>query len=129
MSRWKNALVQQLYERTSVKRIFDLSGPSEDTTYSTFVLRTVTGPQTIGRPIYNTQAYVLDRQMQPVPVGIPGELYLGGEGLARGYFNRPNFTARGSFSIPSAKNRAHDCIRAAIFVGIYQMATSSSSDA
>ena len=88
----KNALVQQLYERTSVKRIFDLYGPSEDTTYSTFALRTVTGPQTIGRPIYNTQAYVLDRQMQPVPVGIPGELYLGGEGLARGYFNRPDFT-------------------------------------
>ena len=88
----KNALVQQLYERTSVKRIFDLYGPSEHTTDSTFALRTVTGPQTIGRPIYNTQAYVLDRQMQPVPVGIPGELYLGGEGLARGYFNRPDFT-------------------------------------
>ena len=99
----KNALVQQLYERTSVKRIFDLYGPSEDTTYSTFVLRTVTGPQTIGRPIYNTQAYVLDRQMQPVPVGIPGELYLGGEGLARGYFNRPNFTAERFILNPFSK--------------------------
>jgi microcystin synthetase protein McyA len=70
-----------------------LYGPSEDTTYSTVALRTPSGAATIGRPVANTQIYLLDDWLQPVPIGVPGELYIGGEGLARGYLKRPELTA------------------------------------
>lgn len=88
-------LVQQLYERESIKQIFNLYGPTEDTTYSTSDLMQRDGDEspTIGRPISNTQAYVLDRRGRPLPVGVPGELHLGGMGLARGYLGRPDLTA------------------------------------
>src|SRR5262249_1553597 len=87
------SLVRQLYELGGIKRVFDLYGPSEDTTYSTFALRSAFGKTTIGRPISNTRAYALDKNLQTVPIGVPGELYLGGEGLARGYLDRPSLTA------------------------------------
>lgn len=88
----KTALVRQIYELGTVKEVFDLYGPTEDTTYSTFTLRDAR-QATIGRPIANTQAYILDRRLQLVPAGVPGELHLGGAGLARGYLNRPELTA------------------------------------
>ena len=86
-------LVHQLYQRETIERVFDLYGPSEATTYSTYALRQSAGPATIGRPIANTQIYILDSSLQPVPLGISGELHIGGAGLARGYLSRADLTA------------------------------------
>lgn len=86
-------LVDQLYTVPTVKRVFDLYGPGEDTTYSTFTLRRPSGPETIGRPINYSKTYLLDPSLQPAPIGVPGELLMGGAGLARGYFRRPEQTA------------------------------------
>jgi surfactin family lipopeptide synthetase A len=87
------ALVERIYEQETVQRVFNLYGPSEDTTYSTYALVEQNAPAiTIGRPIANTQVYILDAHRQPVPVGITGELYLSGDGLARGYLHRPELT-------------------------------------
>ena len=87
------SLVDEIYSQTHVQRVFDLYGPSEDTTYSTFAHRLPQEEATIGRPISNTRVYLLDQYLQPVPIGVPGELYLAGAGLARGYLNRPELSA------------------------------------
>jgi len=89
----ETALVKQIYEVGGVEKVYDLYGPSETTVYSTFALRRSDGPATIGRPISNTRIYLLDDQLQPVPAGVPGELHIGGAGLARGYLNQPGLTA------------------------------------
>lgn len=73
-------------------------GPTESTTFTcTYVIPPDLDPHAgsvpIGRPIANTRVYILDDQLQPVPVGVPGQLYIGGDGLARGYLNRPDITA------------------------------------
>ncbi len=72
-------------------------GPTEYTVVTTFGLvspRTQADrPPSIGRPIANTRVYLLDTHLQPMPIGVPGELYIGGEGLGRGYFDRPGLTA------------------------------------
>src|SRR5256885_1891400 len=67
-------LVQQLYEQGGIERVYDLYGPTEDTTYSTYALRSATEAATIGRPIANTQGYLLDGLLQPVPIGVAGGL-------------------------------------------------------
>lgn len=86
------SLVDSLYEETKVDRVYDLYGPSEDTTYSTYTLREQGKPATIGRPISNTRAYVLNQHGELVAPGLAGELYLSGAGVTRGYRNREELT-------------------------------------
>jgi amino acid adenylation domain-containing protein len=102
-------LVEALYAAAAARggrleRVLNLYGPSEDTTYSTWAALPSLPPMAplqsniaqapgIGRPVLGTQAYVVDPHLQPLPLGVPGELCLGGQGLARGYLGRPELTA------------------------------------
>ncbi|WP_370451132.1 amino acid adenylation domain-containing protein [Corallococcus sp. CA049B] len=86
-------LAKAVYAVPTVKKLYNLYGPSEDTTYSTWSLVGRNEVPNIGRPLTNTRAYVLDKYLQPVPVGVAGELFLAGEGQARGYLLRPELTA------------------------------------
>jgi amino acid adenylation domain-containing protein len=90
----KGSLAQGLYA-SGIERVRNLYGPSEDTTYSTFevVEKGSRREPTIGRPIAGTWARLLDPELRLVPVGVPGEIHLGGAGLARGYLGRPELTA------------------------------------
>ena len=81
-------------------------GPTENTTFSCcHAVRAdfdSSRSTPIGRPVSNSQAYILDQNLNPVPIGIPGELYLGGDGLASGYLNNPNLTAEKFIPAPSS---------------------------
>ena len=75
-------------------QIINMYGPTETTVWSsTFALNDAPETMSIGRPIANTSIYVLDKNLQPVPLGLPGELMIGGAGVVRGYLNRPELTA------------------------------------
>ena len=89
----KQSLVDALYWQPSVEHVFDLYGPSEDTTYSTWTRREAGGHANIGRPLKHTASYLLDADLQPVPQGVSAELYLSGAGITRGYLARPGLTA------------------------------------
>jgi amino acid adenylation domain-containing protein len=85
-------LATELQKRSD--SVWNLYGPTETTIWSTCTKVDKTeGPVLIGAPIANTQVYVLDRHMQPVPVGVAGELYIGGVGVTHGYVNQPELTA------------------------------------
>ena len=88
--------VKEIIKKASPQRLIHVYGPTESTTFSSWYLvqdvpeGTKTLP--IGRPISNTQIYILDRYYKPVPLGVPGEIHIGGAGLARGYLNRSKLT-------------------------------------
>jgi amino acid adenylation domain-containing protein len=105
----KQSLVEEIFRRTSVKRVYDLYGPSEDTVYSTCAERNAGGRASIGRPINNTEVFILDKNLNPVPVGMPGEIHLGGQGVARGYLNRPDLTAE-KFIAHSFEDSSSKCL-------------------
>ncbi|MEM7712852.1 MAG: amino acid adenylation domain-containing protein [Cyanobacteria bacterium P01_A01_bin.68] len=79
------------------KELWNLYGPTEATIWSSVAQcrdsHNVSTSVSIGKPINNTQFYVLDDYLKPVPIGVPGELYIGGAGLAKGYLNKPELTA------------------------------------
>ncbi|GGK49705.1 hypothetical protein GCM10011591_21490 [Nocardia camponoti] len=81
--------------RTSGAELHNLYGPTEATVHATSapVAASVSGAVPIGRPVFNTQTFVLDARLRPVPAGVVGELYLAGSQLARGYLDRPDLTA------------------------------------
>ncbi|HZO85821.1 MAG TPA: amino acid adenylation domain-containing protein, partial [Verrucomicrobiae bacterium] len=89
--------VTEVLKHGAPERLLNVYGPTETTTFATWHLikDLASGSESvpIGRPIANTKAWVLDRKLNPVPIGVPGELYIGGEGVALGYLNRPELTA------------------------------------
>jgi amino acid adenylation domain-containing protein len=92
--RWVRAVL----DAAPPARLLHVYGPTETTTFATWHEVRDVPPDAItipiGRPIANTEVYVLDAEREPVPVGLPGELYIGGPGLAAGYLNRPELTAQ-----------------------------------
>ncbi|MEW5929830.1 MAG: amino acid adenylation domain-containing protein, partial [Gemmatimonadota bacterium] len=97
-------LARALYGLGHVERVRNLYGPTEDTTYSTCSpVERGAERVLVGRPLADARAYVLDGRLRPAPVGVPGELYLAGAGLARGYAARPELTAERFLPDPHAE--------------------------
>ncbi|WP_445252994.1 amino acid adenylation domain-containing protein [Nodularia sp. NIES-3585] len=88
--------VQEVLKNGGPQRLLHVYGPTENTTFTSwYLVEDVPQDATsipIGRPIANTQVYILDEYLQPLPIGVPGELHIGGAGLARGYLNRSELT-------------------------------------
>ncbi|MFT9818492.1 amino acid adenylation domain-containing protein [Lysinibacillus sp. NPDC056185] len=96
-------LVEEL-DRNDNLKVFNVYGPTETTIWSTSKLYVNEDNNlTIGKPINNTQVYILDENMQIVPIGVPGELCIGGDGVARGYLNKENLTAEKFVESPFEK--------------------------
>jgi amino acid adenylation domain-containing protein len=95
-------LANQLTKRSI--SVWNMYGPTETTIWSaTDEVEAGDGPVPIGKPIANTQFHVLDKELQLVPIGVPGDLYIAGDGLARGYLNQPELTANRFVQNPFSK--------------------------
>lgn len=98
-------LVEQLIPRCG--QLWNMYGPTETTIWSSvYRVESAVATAPIGKPIANTTFYVLDAQKQPVPIGVGGELYIGGDGVARGYYHRPELTAEKFVADPFSKTSA-----------------------
>lgn len=96
-------LARELCART--KALWNMYGPTETTIWSTIARIHDPGKQiSIGRPINNTEIYILDQHLQPVPAGVPGEIYIGGHGVAKGYRRRPDLTRERFLAHPFRKD-------------------------
>ncbi len=97
------ALPQDLADALLPKcgQLWNLYGPTETTVWSSGTEVRAGEPVHIGRPLANTQLHILDPRGQPAPIGVPGELFIGGDGLARGYRNRPELTAERFIQCPA----------------------------
>ncbi len=87
--------------------LWNMYGPTETTIWSSVSKVATTGPVTVGKPIANTQMYILDEQLEPAPLGVPGELCIGGDGLAVGYFKRDELTAEKFIANPFGDGRIY----------------------
>jgi amino acid adenylation domain-containing protein len=87
--------------------LWNMYGPTETTIWSSVCPLRPAEPVTIGRPIGNTTLYILDSRLQPLPVGVAGELHIGGEGVARGYRKRPELTAERFLANPFGTGRIY----------------------
>jgi acyl-coenzyme A synthetase/AMP-(fatty) acid ligase/acyl carrier protein len=118
------ALSRELADRLLAKgELWNMYGPTETTVWSSVSkVEPGKGPVPVGPPIQNTQFYVLDKNSHPVPIGIPGELYIGGDGIARGYYKHPDWTAERFVPnpFPSAHNAIHDADASAADTRLYR---------
>lgn len=99
----KESLVSEVYAAGNVKRVNNLYGPTETTTYSTWATVSEQREITIGRAVANTQLYVLDGELELVPQGVLGELYIAGAGVSHGYWKHPGQTAERFLPDPFSK--------------------------
>ena len=112
------SLLRQI-KQVSQASVDNMYGPTETTIWSSThraeLAQSGEGVVPLGQPIANTQLYVLDRHQQPVPIGCPGELYIGGDGVARGYLKKPELTAERFVANPFVANgrmyRTGDLVR------------------
>lgn len=101
-----SALVKELEKLTSA-RIFNIYGPTEATVWSTNTEVSASQEITIGKPIANTQIYIVDKYMKLSPIGVTGELCIAGDGVGAGYLNRPELTAEKFIDNPFGKGRLY----------------------
>ncbi|MCP4552521.1 MAG: AMP-binding protein, partial [Bacteroidetes bacterium] len=104
--------VRKVLAQGAPKKLLHVYGPTENTTFTSwFEVKEIKDKQVsvpIGRPLSNSSFYVLDSQLNPVPIGVPGELLIGGAGLAHGYLNRPELTLEKFIKNPFSDNPVSD---------------------